>query len=244
MICEQAGDAGIAKGPVEREIARIVTPGTVTEEALLEERRESLLMAVHQSGETIGIAVLDLGFGLSEVAGREGLAPEIGRLRPAEVLVSEGSALCRELSAVRGLSRRPPWHFDAERAGRTLAGRFGVADLSAFGCEDLPAALGAGGRATIPSLGSCRPAPVGSRPGIRPRPIATQNSAGIGPNGLLSAPARAPDHRPPPPTLPYLLQNSVELPILRSLPSCWTACAPDCPRFRPWRSQWNPTPAW
>ena len=72
-------------------------------------------------------------------------AAEIGRLRPAEVLVSEDSTLCRELSAVRGLSRRPPWHFDAERAGRTLAGHFGVADLSAFGCEDLPAALGAAG---------------------------------------------------------------------------------------------------
>ena len=131
VICEQVGDTGIAQGPVERAIARIVTPGTVTEEALLEERRESLLMAVHQSGDTIGIAVLDLGsgrFGLSEVAGGEGLWAEIGRLRPAEVLVSEGSALCRELSAVRGLSRRPPWHFDAERAGRTLAGHFGVAE--------------------------------------------------------------------------------------------------------------------
>jgi DNA mismatch repair protein MutS len=148
VICEQVGDAGIAKGPVEREIARIVTPGTITEEALLEERRESLLMAVHQRGETMGIAVLDLGsgrFGLSEVAGGEGLWAEIGRLRPAEILVSEDATLLRELSAVQGLSRRPPWHFDAERAGRTLAGHFGVADLSAFGCEDLPAALGAAG---------------------------------------------------------------------------------------------------
>ncbi|MDQ3777223.1 MAG: hypothetical protein M3461_24130 [Pseudomonadota bacterium] len=138
-------EAYLAQGPVEREIARIVTPGTVTEEALLEERRESLLMAVHQRGKTIGIAVLDLGsgrLGMSEVAGGEGLAAEIGRLRPAEILVSEDATLLRELSAVRGLSRRPPWHFDAERAGRTLAGHFGVADLSAFGCEGLPAALG------------------------------------------------------------------------------------------------------
>ena len=199
MICEQAGDAGIAKGPVEREIARIVTPGTVTEEALLEERRESLLMAVHQSGETIGIAVLDLGpFGLSEVAGREGLAAEIGRLRPAEILVSEGSALCRELSAVRGLDRRPPWHFDAERAGRTLAGRFGVADLSAFGCEDLPAALRRR-RARDhfrPHWASCRYTSLDRHRWARvrasgPRPTATQNSAGIGPNGLLPPP-RAP----------------------------------------------------
>jgi DNA mismatch repair protein MutS len=149
VICEQVGNAAIAQGPMEREIARIVTPGTVTEEALLEERRDSLLMAVHQSGETIGIAVLDLGsgrFGLSEVAGGDGLAAEIGRLRPAEILVSEDSTLPRELSAVRGLGRRPPWHFDAERAGRTLAGHFGVANLSAFGCEDLPVALGAAGR--------------------------------------------------------------------------------------------------
>ena len=228
MICEQAGDAGIAKGPVEREIARIVTPGTVTEEALLEERRESLLMAVHQSGETIGIAVLDLGFGLSEVAGREGLAPEIGRLRPAEVLVSEGSALCRELSAVRGLSRRPPWHFDAERAGRTLAGRFGVADLSAFGCEDLPAALGAGGRATIPSLGSCRPAPPDPHPVTGALASFVHPELGRDrPKRALTAPARARITGRRLRRLPYLLQNSVELPILRPLPSCWTACAPD-----------------
>ena len=83
-------------------------------------------MAVHPSGETIGIAVLDLGsgrFGLSEVAGGEGLAAEIGRLRPAEILVSEDSTLLRELSAVRGLSRRPPWHFDAERSGTCKASR-------------------------------------------------------------------------------------------------------------------------
>ena len=120
VICEQVGDAGFAKGPVERDIARIVTPGTVNEEALLEERRESLLMAVHQSGETIGIAVLDLGsgrFGLSEVAGAEGLAAEIGRLRPAEILVREDSTLLRDLSAVRGLCRRPPWHFNSAGIG-------------------------------------------------------------------------------------------------------------------------------
>ena len=111
-------------------------------------RRDSLLLAVHLSGETIRIAALDLGswrFRVLEVVGGEGLAAEIGRLRPAEVLVSEDSTLLGELSAVRGLSCRPAWHFDAERAGRTLAGHFGVADLSVFGCENLPAALNAAG---------------------------------------------------------------------------------------------------
>ena len=200
-------------------------------------------MAVHQSGETIGIAVLDLGFGLSEVAGREGLAPEIGRLRPAEVLVSEGSALCRELSAVRGLSRRPPWHFDAERAGRTLAGRFGS-----------PISRPSDARTCPP-----RSAPAGARPfphwahvdrhrwaRIRasgPRPTATQNSAGIGPNGLL-----------PPPRAPRITGR----PLRRYRTCCKTAlnflsfghcraagrrARQDCPRFRTWGSHWNPTPA-
>ena len=128
VICEQ-GDAGIAKGPVEREIARIVTPGTVTEEALLEERRESLLMAVHQNRETIGIAVLDLGsgrFGLSEVAGAEGLAAEIGRLRPAEILVSEDSTLLRDLSAVGGsAAARLAFQLSRDRPKRALTAHAG-----------------------------------------------------------------------------------------------------------------------
>ncbi len=148
VICEQVGDPASAKGPVARAITRIVTPGTVTEEALLEERSDSLLLAVHRSADAIGIAVLDLGsgrFGVSEVAGSEALAAEIARLKPAEVLVSEGSPLLPELGGVRGLSRRPPWHFDAERACRILADHFGVADLAAFGCEGLVAAQGAAG---------------------------------------------------------------------------------------------------
>jgi DNA mismatch repair protein MutS len=148
VICEQVGDPATAKGPMAREITRIVTPGTVTEEALLEDRKDSLLMAAHRVGETIGIAVLDLGsgrFGVSEVSGGESLAAEIGRLMPAELLVSDTSALLPELRSLRGLTRRPPWHFDAERAARTLAEHFGVADLSAFGCQDLGAALAAAG---------------------------------------------------------------------------------------------------
>ena len=199
----------------------IVTPGTVTEEALLEERRESLLMAVHQSGETIGIAVLDLGsgrFGVSEVAGGERLAAEIGQLRPAEILVSEGSTLLREPCAVRGLDRRPPWHFDAERAGRTLAGHFAATDLSAFGCDarTCPPRSGAAGcpfQYATDTEPSCRYTSLDRHRWARvrasgPRPTATHNSAEIGPNGLLPPSRAPPDRRPGTPTLPYLLQNS------------------------------------
>ncbi len=147
VICEQVGDPA-AKGPMAREITRIVTPGTVTEEALLEERSDNVLMAVHGVGETIGLAVLDLPGGrlfVSEISGGEALAAEIARLAPREILVSEHSVLVPALCDVKGLSRRPPWHFDPERAGRALADHFGVADLSAFGCAALPLALGAAG---------------------------------------------------------------------------------------------------
>ena len=143
-ICEQTGEVGKSKGPVTREVVRIVTPGTVTDEALLDARRENLLAALAVDGERFGLAWLDLGagrFSLLEGEGRDSLAAELERLRPAELLLPEGVLF---ESAGRRVERAP-WHFLTDSARRALTAQFGTQDLAGFGCEDLTLALGAAG---------------------------------------------------------------------------------------------------
>jgi len=145
VICEQVGDPATSKGLVERKVTRIITPGTLTDEALLEERQESLLAAVHAIDELIGIATLDLASGrftLSEVQGLALFNSEMERLRPAELLVSEDSRVGLPKITVR---RQPPWYFEVDTARRLLTQQFGTRDLSGFGCDHLTAALGAAG---------------------------------------------------------------------------------------------------
>ncbi len=147
-ICEQIGDPALSKGPVERQVVRIVTPGTVTDEALLGERRDNLLVAVHQQRDRYGIAALDLSGGrcsVQEVSGGEALSSELERLKPAELLLSEDSEVADVIGARPGLRRRPPWHFEADTAQRLLNTQFGTHDLSGFGCDDMPAAVAAAG---------------------------------------------------------------------------------------------------
>ena len=147
-ICEQIGDPAASKGPVERQVVRIVTPGTLTDESLLEERRSNLLAAVAENGEHYGIATLELSSGrftVTEIHGTAGLRAEMERLRPAEVLIDEDGALVRLLTERPGVSRRAPWHFDLESAQRLLTRQFGTQDLSGFGCEHLTLAVAAAG---------------------------------------------------------------------------------------------------
>ena len=147
-ICEQMGEPGKGKGPVERQVVRILTPGTVTDEQLLDERREHLLVALHGQGGRYGIAHLDLAggrFALTEVDGEAALAAEMERLRPAELLLPEDVQLPAGEDAVGRLTPRPPWHFDHEQAQRLLAEQLGVRDLSAFAVDDHPVALAAAG---------------------------------------------------------------------------------------------------
>jgi DNA mismatch repair protein MutS len=139
-ICEQMGDPAQSKGPVERKVVRIVTPGTVTDEALLDSRRDNLLVAVNG----FGIAALDLAggrFTVLEVDDPQALANEVDRLAPAELLLAEDAAAPSGREAVR----RPPWHFDATTAERDLNRQFGTRDLSGFGCAGMAAAIGAAG---------------------------------------------------------------------------------------------------
>jgi len=144
-ICEQLGDPATSKGPVERQVVRIVTPGTATDDALLEARRENLLAAIARQSERLGLAVLDLGSGrftLQEPESEAALASELDRLQPAEVIHPD------ELPPPAGsacLTPRPPWHFDSERASRLLCKQFGVDNLAGYGCETLPAAIAAAG---------------------------------------------------------------------------------------------------
>jgi DNA mismatch repair protein MutS len=147
-ICEQMGDPARSKGPVEREVVRIVTPGTLTDEALLEERRENLLAAVCEGKEGLGLAWLELSsgrFAVLEVEGTDALRGELWRLSPAETLFEEDSRLPQALRLERGITRRPAWHFDADSAERLLCGQFGTRDLAGFGCAHLPLAVGAAG---------------------------------------------------------------------------------------------------
>jgi DNA mismatch repair protein MutS len=147
-ICEQIGDPATSKGPVERKVVRIVTPGTVTEEALLEDRRDNLLCAIQQnttSGE-FGLATLDLGSGrfiIEELESAEELHSEIERISPAEILVDEQAGFPGQRET--GITRRPPWHFDKQTAYDLLTRQFGVRDLAGFGCEGLTLAITAAG---------------------------------------------------------------------------------------------------
>jgi len=150
-ICEQRGDVGKTKGPMEREVVRIVTPGTLTDEALLEERRDNLLASVCAGNGRFGLAWLDLSagrFSVMEVAGAAALEAEIERLRPAELLAPDGAAPVLARSSglkERPLRLRPPWHFDPESAARALAEQFHTRDLAGFGCADKPLGVAAAG---------------------------------------------------------------------------------------------------
>ena len=145
-ICEQIGDPATSKGPVERKVVRIVTPGTLTESALLDEKSENLLLAVHRSGNLLGLAWLSLASGRFSVmeTAPANFAAEIERLRPAEILMAEDVTLDRidDGNAVR---RLPPWRFDADTARRTLCTQFETHDLSGFGAQALDVAIAAAG---------------------------------------------------------------------------------------------------
>jgi DNA mismatch repair protein MutS len=144
-VCEQIGDPAKSKGPVERQVVRVVTPGTVTDEAFLEERRDTLLAALCRDGSRFGLAWLELSSGrftVLESESDEALYGEIERIKPAELLVPEQSASLHISSCVR---ERPAWHFDSDSCTRLLCEQFGTKDLSGFGCAERVIAIRAAG---------------------------------------------------------------------------------------------------
>ena len=147
-ICEQVGDPATSKGPVERKIVRIVTPGTVSDEALLPERQDNLIVAVYQEKEKFGLATLDITSGrfqLCEPHSKEALQTELQRINPVELLYCEDFSEMAIIEPYKGLRRRPIWEFELSTAISELNRQFGTKDLRAFGVEKSPLGLAAAG---------------------------------------------------------------------------------------------------
>ncbi len=173
-ICEQIGDPAASKGPVERKVVRIVTPGTLTDSALLEEKRDNILLALHQRSGKLGMAWLNLASGQLFVCETtaENLPAELERLQPSEILLAEDAnslslrGITSDSAAAAGQPSRmasssiragvgegyhpplkslPEWHFELDTARRALCQQFVTLDLAGFGCDDFTAGLEAAG---------------------------------------------------------------------------------------------------
>jgi DNA mismatch repair protein MutS len=144
-ICEQTGDVNSSKGPVKREVVRILTPGTLTEDSLLDAHDQSLLVAVAERQGHFGLAALDVAggdFSVQELPDLASLRAEVARLAPAEMLLDESGALLGEFAGY-AVRTRSPWLFDQDATRELLLEHFGTRHLRAFDCEDLPLAIAA-----------------------------------------------------------------------------------------------------
>ncbi|HIG41602.1 MAG: DNA mismatch repair protein MutS [bacterium] len=147
-ICEQIGDPAASKGPVERQVVRILTPGTLTDESLLKSNRDNLIVAAYRQDDVFGIASLDLSSGrfeVLEVHDEEALTAEIFRFDPAELILSEEIDYPAETVNRVGVRRRPVWEFDYEQSIISLTSQFKTRDLSGFGCAEKRVAVAAAG---------------------------------------------------------------------------------------------------
>ncbi len=198
-ICEQIGDPATTKGPVERKVVRIVTPGTISDEALLQERQDNLLAAIWQDSKGFGYATLDISSGrfrLSEPADRETMAAELQRTNPAELLYAEDLPNRHWIEGRRGLRRRPLWEFEIDTARQQLNLQFGTRDLVGFGVETPRAGC-------APPVACCSTSKIPSAPRCRisapslwnasrtaslwmPPPVAIWRSPRISPAALIT----------------------------------------------------------
>jgi DNA mismatch repair protein MutS len=147
-ICEQIGDPATSKGPVERKLVRIITPGTVTDEALLNDRQDNLLCSVYQLQNSFGIASLDLGSGrfiINQFQHAETLQAELQRLNPAELLYPENFEHMDLIEHLPTIRRRPEWEFELATSKKILNQQFATKDLIGFGVEKAEVALCAAG---------------------------------------------------------------------------------------------------
>lgn len=166
-ICEQIGDPATSKGPVDREVTRILTPGTVTDDALLDQKKDNLLLAIHAHEKQFGIACINLSSGrftIQTLSSADALQSEIMRLQPAEILISENATFQSLLPHTTPIKCRPAWDYELETAKQLLTEQFKTKDLSGFGVDNHPIALAAAGcllqyihytqRAALPHLHS------------------------------------------------------------------------------------------
>lgn len=149
VICEQVGDPATSKGPVERKVVRILTAGTVTDEAFLEAKQEACLLAIHATQQELGLAVLDISSGRFSVLQCErepqALLAELARLNPAEIVLSDESPILSWLDNSKPITKRPSWEFALETAQHQLCQQFAVKDLQGFGCQHMTSAVIAAG---------------------------------------------------------------------------------------------------
>ncbi len=146
VLCNQIGDPKASKGLVERQVVRIITPGTLTEESLLQERKENLLVSIHREKGNYGIATVELSTGNFRLCECEDIATvnaEIKRMQPSEILLAENQKL--ELSVPAQRTIRPLWHYAYDYCHRILCEQMNTRDLSGFGCEQLHSAVCASG---------------------------------------------------------------------------------------------------
>ncbi|WP_135796225.1 DNA mismatch repair protein MutS [Hydrogenovibrio crunogenus] len=151
-ICEQIGDPSTSKGPVERKVVRVITPGTLVEDALLEDKSENLLAAIFQQADEYGLATLDVASGRFEATllpSPSQLSAEVERLKPAEIILPDDPLFKQNLpESIQnrpGLVDYPSWHFEKDSCRKRLIDHFGTQDLVAFGCDQLPAVISAAG---------------------------------------------------------------------------------------------------
>jgi DNA mismatch repair protein MutS len=139
-ICEQIGDPATSKGPVDRKVTRIVTPGTLTDSELLDDKADNILLSLYRDNSTVGLAWLSLASGALRVAeiAPQAVENELRRIGPAEILAT---------SAVNGffVTKVPEWHFDIESGKKKLLNQLGAATLAGYGCDDMTLAIGACG---------------------------------------------------------------------------------------------------
>jgi len=136
-ICEQIGDAINGKGPMEREVTRVITPGTITDEALLDPKRDTLLLAIHPEKKQTGLAWVNLTegtFQVQRVTTETELTTTLARLKPAEILIIESSPTPDYLASYK-ITPCPEWAFDTQRATQLLEAQFKTTQLSALGLE-------------------------------------------------------------------------------------------------------------
>ena len=150
-LCDQIGDPATSKGLVERKVTRVITPGTVIEEELLQRQKENYLLALSSSNSKYGLAYLDLSSGkflLQTCNSINEFHDELERINPAEIILTEDDQLNSELiQRIEKYSHRsiPSWHFEYEASVTALCKQFGTKDLSGYGCDDQPLAISAAG---------------------------------------------------------------------------------------------------
>ena len=147
-ICEQIGDPATSKGPVERKVMRVVTPGTVSDEALLTDKQDNLLVSVYEHKTGFGLSYLDMTSGrfvICKPNTTEQLQAELQRLSPAELLYPESFNAMSVIEGMKGLRRRPDWEYDLQTAHAILNSQFGTKELSGFGINEQHIGLCAAG---------------------------------------------------------------------------------------------------